>query len=336
MTPMNSPLASTVAHYRTRAKLDIYSISIRVFDNFRANIYVIDHPDALILVDTGSGVDYSNRGISRGLTEIGQALNRRFELKDFDLVFITHGHIDHFGGLGFVLEESSAEAWVHPDDQTILANFSERVEQAVICLSRFLKSSGVPQRERARLLDVYRWGKGHYRSQPVSANLKEGMLAAWDFEVIHVPGHCPGQICLRIDEVLLTGDHVLSRISPHLAPQSITLGTGLKTYLSSLKRIQDLEGIHLSLGGHEEPMLDLPARCAAIRALHQERLLQVEQLCRSPLSIRELTLHLFGQLRSYHTLLGLEEAGALAEFLVDEGRLSIETDSRGTIFHCVP
>ncbi len=327
---MTTPATTTVRKHRTAGGIDIFSISINVFDDFWGNVYVLDHPEALVLVDTGSGLAKSNQGIEQGLQEIATHHGRHFDVQDFEIILITHGHIDHFGGLPFLAEASKAEIWVHPDDSKILTDYTSRLQSTIRKLERFLLGAGVRSEDRESLLEVYRWGKDHYRSQPAEPCLTEGLLDPFGFRIRHVPGHCPGHICIQADDILLTGDHVLARISPHLAPEAITANTGMRTYLASLRRIAQLKGIRVALGGHESPIFDLAARCREIEQLHWRRLRQVEQLCHRPCSIREMSRSLFGELRSYHVLLGLEEAGALAEFLVRERRLLVEAGSDGT------
>ena len=45
---------------------------------------------------------------------------------------------------------------------------------------------------------------------PIKANETIGKL-----EILHTPGHSPDELCMKLDEVIFTGDHVLPEISPH-------------------------------------------------------------------------------------------------------------------------
>ncbi len=130
-----------------------------------------------------------------------------------------------------------------------------------------------------------------------------------------MPGHCPGQVCLRFGEVLLTADHLLQKISPHLWPESITQNTGLGHYLDSLEKIKRVEGVALGLGGHQGPIPDLGRRAAATRLLHEGRLERILEFCSEPRALSEISLEIFGTVTSYHVLLALLETGALVEHL---------------------
>ena len=126
---------------------------------------------------------------------------------------------------------------------------------------------------------------------------------------------------MAVDDILLTPDHVLSRITPHQAPESITHHMGLSHYLDSLDKIAALSGYRLGLGGHEDPIDDIPARIHAIRQAHDERLGKVMAICREPKSIADISRELFGRVDSYHVLLALEETGAHVEYLHQRGEL---------------
>ncbi|MCA9982107.1 MAG: hypothetical protein KDD89_14785, partial [Anaerolineales bacterium] len=137
----------------------------------------------------------------------------------------------------------------------------------------------------------------------------------------HTPGHCPGQVCLQVDDIMLTADHVLGRITPHQAPESITMNMGLGHYLDSLTKLGRVPGIRLGLGGHEEPIPDVYGRIAEIKAAHDERLNKVLAICETPQTIAEVSQALFGARHSYHVLLAIEEAGAHVEYLYQRGAL---------------
>ena len=120
---------------------------------------------------------------------------------------------------------------------------------------------------------------------------------------------------------MLTADHVLERISPHISPEAITLSTGIRHYLESLARIERADGIRLGLGGHQGEIADVPGRAAAIRRLVEQRLERVLLHCAEPRTIAEVSRHVFGPQRSYHVLLALLESGALVEHLYQHGEL---------------
>ena len=126
-------------------------------------------------------------------------------------------------------------------------------------------------------------------------------------------------ICIQIGDVLLTSDHVLSRITPHQFPQAITPFAGLEHYFKSLARIRKLEGIDIALGGHEAPMYDLRSRIDEIVYLCEEE----GKIVRVPMyllghAITTGKVEEFGGVPIYSFLSGPDRAlGLLAKRVLD-------------------
>lgn len=321
----------------TSAGRTIFQFQVRSFATLVNNIYVVSDGEQNILVDCGSGMQQANEDLVAGFAAIGETFGTSLSLADIDTILITHGHIDHYGGLPFVRQFTAAPVGIHILDRRVLSNHEERVVVASRRLETFLAEAGVDARHRAALMSVYHFGKTYYRSTPVQFLLAGGEKTVGGIDVYHVPGHCPGQVCLQVDDILLTADHVLSRTTPHQAPESITNHMGLAHYLASLDTITTVQGVNLGLGGHEAPINDIPARVAAIKQAHDERLNVVLDSCIVPKTTAEISQELFGRVESYHVLLALEEAGAHVEYLYQRGELiaanvsAIETDPQPVI-----
>ncbi len=308
--------------YETAAGRMIYTFPVLAFAELVANIYLIDDGNGLTLVDCGSGLEQSNKELLAGFEALNAKFGKAISLEAVRTIVITHGHMDHFGGLPFVRQFTAAPIGVHPLDRRVLSHYEERVIVASQQLKNFLERAGVSEQETANLMSMYLWAKDRYRSTPVQFSLEENQPLFDDIFIYHVPGHCSGQVCLLVDDIMLTADHVLSRTTPHQAPESITNNMGLGHYLDSLAKIEKVAGIRLALGGHEKPMDDLNGRIQEIRQVHEDRLDKILDICKEPQSIADVSKALFGKVGSYHVLLALEEAGAHVEYLYQRGELA--------------
>jgi glyoxylase-like metal-dependent hydrolase (beta-lactamase superfamily II) len=312
-----------VTRYESEAGARIYRIQVRVFPMLVANVYLVIAGDYVALVDTGSGLGESDDHIRSGIEQIRDEWGEQLGWSDIKRVVVTHGHVDHYGGLGVVRDQTSAPVAVHELDWRVLTNHEERLVLSSRAISSFLWRAGVSEAHHASLMGMYGWSKGLFRSVEVETMLHDGDLLDDLMLVHHTPGHCPGQVCLQIGDVLLSADHVLAYTSPHMAPESITPSTGLRHYLESLHWIAAVPDIRLALGGHEEPIYDLYGRIAQIEESHKRKLDRLLAACVEPHTINELTRAIYPDVTSYDILLALEEVGAHVEYLDQHGALAI-------------
>ena len=101
---------------------------------------------------------------------------------------------------------------------------------------------------------------------------------------------------------------------------------GLDHYADSLRKLLHFEGIRLALGGHEDPIHDLYGRIHAIRASHNRKLDRIRKIMRergAPMTISEISKAMYPDVKGYHILLAIEEAGAHIEYLYQHGHLTI-------------
>lgn len=301
----------------------IYRMPLRVFPGMTANVYVVIAGDYTALIDTGSGLGESDADLRAAFAMLRSDWNERLTWTDLRRIIITHAHIDHYGGLTALRTLTDAPIAVHELDRRVLTHHDERFVLARRALSAFLRRAGVSPAKHAMLLHMYGWSKNLFRSVDVATTFREGDVIDDLFRVYHTPGHCPGQVCLQISDVLLSADHVLPQTSIFLPPESITLSTGLDHYLRALRAIDELSGIRLALGGHGAPIDDLHGWIERIVSAQEQRLDQVRALCNEPRTIAELTAALYPGAAGYEELLALQKAGAYVEYLDMRGELTI-------------
>ncbi len=324
--------APPVSKHTTSRGVEIYKFPVWAFENHYTNCYLV-LDGALTLIDCSSGIGDSNEHLRRSFLEARDSFGLIASLEDLERLIITHGHIDHFGGANFVVEASGASVAIHALDVSTIRNFEERRIVAAKDLQVYLERSGMTPARVESMLEKNRWSKGLFKPIGVDLILEEGPVPDSAFYAYHAPGHCPGQVCLMLDDVLFTADHVLDRITPHQSPEFITRNMGLGHYFDALKKIRQLDGIRLGLGGHLGDIKDVGQRIDETLAFHQQRLEKTLAICREPRNLEEVSRELFGPRKSYHVLLAILEAGAHVEYLYERGLLQVENHE--TIEHAV-
>src|SRR5262249_20417617 len=89
---------------------------------------------------------------------------------------------------------------------------------------------------------------------------------------VYTPGHTNDHLCLLDPEngVLLSGDHVLPTITPHIS--GLIEGDPLQAYLDSLDKVAAFDDLSIVLPAHGHPFTDVTGRVASIKQHHAERL----------------------------------------------------------------
>jgi glyoxylase-like metal-dependent hydrolase (beta-lactamase superfamily II) len=304
----------------------IYRITCDAFPGLLVHVYLLLEAGPPTLIDAGSGFWEANKQLMAGLEKVRTDFGEPIAPADIRRIIITHGHIDHFGGLAALHAEiPKAEIAIHELDVRILTAFEERVAVATRAIRAFLQEAGVAPELLEGFLDVYGFSKKNMRSLPVARTLVDNQQLD-GLRFIHTPGHCPGQVCIAVGDVLLSADHVLPEISPHQAPESIMPYTGLGHYLESLDKVARIDGFNLTLGGHKGPVRDVYARIAEIKQGHQrklEKVLEIIGRAPQPLTTNEISQQLYTNVDGFHVLLALEEVAAHVEYLYQHGKLSI-------------
>ncbi len=142
-----------VREFQTAAGARIFQIPLQEFPILWGYVYLVLVQDQQfgayrVLIDTGSGFGESNQHLEAGLQAAALLAGQPLGLESLTHVLITHGHIDHFGGLGYVRPRTAALVGVHELDLRNLTHYEERLAVVARRLGYFLIEAGVPPEKR--------------------------------------------------------------------------------------------------------------------------------------------------------------------------------------------
>jgi len=319
---MNLPLG--FQKYITSGGSLIFRLPLEAFPKFWVYAYLVKTGDQLVLVDTGSGSELSNNGLLDGFCKVSAEIGKEIKVENLTHILLTHGHIDHMGGVIFLKEHSNARVGIHELDAQTISHHEERLIMISLHLNQFLYEAGIPENERSQLIQLHKFTKAFFHSVTVDFTYEQQGMSSEPFNMVHLPGHCPGQVAIRLDDYIFCGDHILSRITPHQSPERLIPYSGLGHYLESLEKFNHwADGSKLILSGHDLPIENLQSRSTEIRKAINTRLNQCMDFLKDPHCISDLTKHLYGDIAGYNSLLVLEKTGAYVEYLYQHGLLEI-------------
>ena len=156
-----------------------------------ANAFLIEADDGLTLIDAGyprkeAVVFGAIRGLGRSPAQLKQLM-------------FTHGHPDHIGSAAAIVRETGARTYMHALDLPMAESGGP--------FRPLIPAPGLSRRLMCKL-----FFHPDERLDPVAIDqpLTPGEILpiAGGIEVIHVPGHCAGQVALlwRPGRMLFTGD----------------------------------------------------------------------------------------------------------------------------------
>ncbi len=240
------------------------------------NSYLLRSNGGYILVDCGWDTTDSMEALRLQV----EALDIRLE--QVHTIVVTHIHPDHYGMAGRIREITGARLFLHRLEKVFLESRYANPEKLAAQMGDWLRTNGAPEEELGDL-------------QSGSMRILNRVRLAWpdqmldggeripaddhEFEVVWTPGHSAGHICLydRERRLLVSGDHVLPRISPNISLHVQTQGNPLADYLDSLQLVSGLD-VGLVLPGHGEPFQGLAERVQELASHHQARLAHLYDL----------------------------------------------------------
>ena len=261
------------------------------------NCYAMEDARGITLIDPGLPGPTTWRELRRVLKTGGLAIERVHS------VVVTHSHPDHFGQAAQFRKRFGAEVITHQTFRTFLDPEAEDQESAdeLEIIDRPVKAQveslhsqdlrggpfakqtpwggdpySMPRARRMRYWAMRR-AAGRFAATPTPTRRVEDAqvlkLGGREWVAVHTPGHTIDHLCLYdpAAEVMISGDHVLPTITPHISGLGTTIDP-LKDFFDSLDLMKTFDGVRIVLPAHGLEFVDLSGRAEAIKRHHYERL----------------------------------------------------------------
>jgi glyoxylase-like metal-dependent hydrolase (beta-lactamase superfamily II) len=256
------------------------------------NAWAIAAGPGLVLVDTGMHEPGSLTQLERALEQV------HLRLEHVRLLACTHAHSDHWGQAAPIRDRTGCEFWMHPNHEhaTRMAGDPEATLARRLEVARQSGVSAAALQRYAERAKDFRSGIARViePDRPLVGGVEiETDLGIWT--VHETPGHAPSHVCLfqREHRVLISGDHVLGRIS--LFYDYGWTPDPVGEFLNSLDVVDRLDA-RLCVSGHGKPFVDVHGHIEGNRKLVRERLAAVAAAVRAqPLTAVEITPSVYGQ-----------------------------------------
>ena len=285
-----------------------------------ANVYVL-LGEPVALVDCGPNTPASERALMSGLARIG------VRPKQIGMIVISHGHPDHYGLAPRLQKRSGCRVLIGEHDLPKIADRS-----MLVATGRLLLQEGMPA-ETLRNMGKRRVSKRTMRPHVRDAETLRGgerlTFGRFDLEVLHLPGHTAGHICLWHEPsgVLFSGDTLLPDISPNplLEPDPLDPAERRRSLVEYLASLERLAAMPLSdvYPGHGEPIAGPGALILKMQEHHARRVEALASMLDAEgKSAWQLAVELFPRLEGFDNFLAVSEVAAHIDLLVQQGRAS--------------
>ncbi len=251
------------------------------------NCYLLEDERGVAVVDPGLPSPASFAALEQRLRSAG------YGIENVHTAVITHSHFDHFGGAERLRTLAGAEILTHESfrpvwESTELAEplelpAAEEEDDARrppwLALRRNpwgTEREPLPEKEWRTWEEIARDDPRWFATPRPTLTVADAQvvrLARRDWLCLHTPGHTEDHLCLfdPTHGIMLSGDHVLPTITPHISGLS-PHPDPLARFFDSLQRMGTIDGVTTVLPAHGHPFEDLSGRAKAIRRHHEHRL----------------------------------------------------------------
>ena len=255
------------------------------------NVYLVRSGDEWALIDTGMHSEESIATLKSCLQEVGCPPTAIRKLIG------THHHADHFGTSRAYKEMTGADVYLSPLEIARIERMQSSTPSSEAIT--FFRSHGILLPESGDGLPAPgRYFGALYAPTMPDHHLHDGdvvYIGAREVHVVWTPGHTAGHCCLYFphDKVMIVGDHLLPKITPHVGVYNSGPENPLQDFLESQKKVQQFE-VELVLPAHGAVFKDHRHRAQQIIQHHKYRLQEIQDTAKGrPRTAYDIALDIF-------------------------------------------
>lgn len=305
---------------------------------FRLNhvhVWLLDEGDGWTSIDTGCDTPDIRNAWEALFT--GAMQGRKIER-----VVATHGHVDHIGLSGWLTTLFGAEFWGSFGEWTwARISHIKGIPGAVEAHYAHLMSNGFSEQDaraflesRDRFLDLATPLPGSLREIRDGDSIRMG---GRDWRAIQTSGHSFEHMCFfnRESNLLIAGDHLLSKISPVIAVyEMVPHSDPLRDFFDSFSKFDHVPDDVLVLPSHGLPYRGIRRRIAELRDHHRQRLDMTLELLKEPRTGYNMTRAMFPKVQGVENLgFAFGEALAHVNHLIGLGLVANVSERPGKILY---
>ncbi|HYF47634.1 MAG TPA: MBL fold metallo-hydrolase [Acidimicrobiales bacterium] len=287
------PEVTEVAPGILRAQIPIHFTGLG-----HVNTYLFEDERGWAAMDPGLPGPATWKALKDRLRQVGA------KVKDVHTVVVTHSHPDHFGSAEKLRREAGAELVTATAFRTFFDLLEPDLVESPTARSASSDAEAL-ERLRNRFDQKTPWGgdmprpplpgagpagwikrrvaRRYFMAPRPNHRVDDGQtlkLGRREFVGVHTPGHTADHLCLfdPTDGVLLSGDHVLPSITPHISGLGSVSDDPLDDFIGSLDKVAALDGVSLCLPAHGHPFTNIHERVDAIKRHHEERLAELAKI----------------------------------------------------------
>jgi glyoxylase-like metal-dependent hydrolase (beta-lactamase superfamily II) len=264
-----------VTDFCTQVADDIFQVRLPLpFALNIVNVYLLRDGDGWALIDTGLNTAEARAAWAAVFAHLNIAP------RQITRILLTHMHPDHFGMAGWFqsLDPSYAPPLYMSAREAELARLTWYNEgQPLSHLRVQMRAGGMPAEQVDMVMDGMAFTAHHTQPLPADPHILEAgsevSIGARRFTLIHAPGHSDGQLLFydAADRLMLSGDHVLMKITPNIGVWPDTEPDPLGRFMESLRGLRGLD-VRLALPGHKALITDWRGRIDELLSHHAARL----------------------------------------------------------------